>query len=173
MSKAVNPFGELERKSFKDEITRYAAAPQKLELAVEKLSDSKWRWKPNPKKWSIREIVCHLADSEIIGVARMNLIIASGKEPPPLIAYNQDMLAEQSKYNSQDELLAISVFKSIRRHQSAILKSLPNEMFEKLGIHQERGKITLGQMVSHYANHAEAHLQQIDRIKEEFVNFEK
>ncbi len=173
MAKVKNPFGESDARSFKEAIARYAAAPQKLELAVEKLSDSKLRWKPNPKKWSIREILLHLADSEVIAVARMNLIIASGATPPTLVAYDQDTLAERSHYNTQDELLALSLFKALRKHQTAILKSLPDELFEKFGMHEERGKLTLGELVEHCASHAERHLQQIERIKEELGQMER
>jgi uncharacterized damage-inducible protein DinB len=173
MSKVANPFRDAARKSFKDEIARYASAPQKLELALEKLTESKLKWKPNPKKWSIREIVCHLADSDLIGASRMNLIIASSDVPPQLVAYDQDRLAEQIGYNAQNELLAVSAFKSIRKHQSALLKSLPDEQFEKFGIHQERGKMTLGEIIAHYANHAESHLRQIERLKEDLAHYEK
>ena len=173
MAKVKNPFGETEERSFKNEIARYAAAPQKLDFALEKLSDAKLRWKPNPKKWSIREIILHLADSEVIAVARMNLIIASGATPPTLVAYDQDLLAERAQYNSQDELLALSLFKALRKYQTAILKSLPNEMFEKFGMHEERGKLTLADMVSYYADHAETHLKHIERIKEELAHMER
>lgn len=172
MAKVKNPFGETQERSFKNEIARYAAAPQKIEVTLEKLSESKLRWKPNPKKWSIREHLIHLADSEVIAVARMNLIIASGATPPTLVAYDQDMLAERSQYNTQDELLARSLFKALRKHQTAILKSLPDELFEKFGIHEERGKITLAELVAHCADHAEAHLKHIERIKEELAHAE-
>ncbi len=173
MAKVKNPFGESEERSHKEAIARYASAPQKLELALEKLSDAKLRWKPNPKKWSIREILLHLADSEVIAVARMNLIIASGATPPTLVAYDQDILAERSQYNTQDELLALSLFKSLRKHQTAILKSLPDEMFDKFGMHEERGKLTLGELVGHCAAHAETHLKQIERLKEELGQMER
>ncbi len=173
MAKVKNPFGETEDRSFKNEIARYASAPQKLELALEKLSSAKLRWKPNPKKWSIRETLMHLADSEVIAVARMNLIIASGATPPTLVAYDQDKLAERAQYNSQDELLALSLFKALRKHQTAILKSLTDDVFEKFGMHEERGRITLADLVAHYADHAEIHLKHIERIKEELAHMER
>ncbi|MFQ3597654.1 MAG: DinB family protein [Chloroherpetonaceae bacterium] len=173
MAKVKNPFGETEARSFKDEIARYASAPQKLEMALEKLSGAKLRWKPNPKKWSIRETLMHLADSEVIAVARMNLIIASGATPPTLVAYDQDKLAERAQYNSQDELLALSLFKALRKHQTAILKSLTDDVFEKFGMHEERGKVTLADLVAHSADHAETHLKHIERIKEELAHMER
>jgi uncharacterized damage-inducible protein DinB len=173
MAKVKNPFGETEERSFKNEIARYAAAPQKLEFTLEQISGAKLRWKPNPKKWSIREIVLHLADSEVIAVARMNLIIASGATPPTLVAYDQDLLAERAQYNAQDELLALSLFKALRKHQTAILKSLPDSAFEKFGMHEERGKMTLADLVAHCADHAETHLKHIERIREELFRVEQ
>ncbi len=172
MAKVKNPFGETEDRSFKDEIARYASAPQKLEFAVERLSGAKLRWKPNPKKWSIRETLLHLADSEVIAVARMNLIIASGATPPTLVAYDQDKLAERAEYNLQDELLALSLFKALRKHQAAILKTLTDDVFEKFGMHEEHGKMTLADLITHSADHAETHLKHIERIKEELAQME-
>lgn len=173
MSKAKNPFGESDERAFKNDVARYASAPQKLELALEKLSDAKLRWKPNPKKWSIREVVLHLADSEVIAIARMNLVIASGETPPSLAAYDQDLLAERSRYNEQDERLALALFKTLRKHQTALLKSLPDELFQKRGLHQERGELTLAELVANAANHAETHLRQIERLKRELDEMER
>ncbi len=170
MAKVQNPFGEPETvaaTSVKADLERYAKAPAKLELALEKLSESKLRWKPNPKKWSIREIVCHLADSDIVGVARMNLVVASSPEKPPILSgYNQDLLAERFLYNTQDDVEALQFFKYLRRRTTVLLKSLPDEAFEKYGIHDEAGKLTLGALVKRYADHAERHLKQIETLKE-------
>ncbi len=173
MAKVKNPFGETEEQAFKNEIARYASAPQKVEMAIEKLSGAKLRWKPNSKKWSIRETLLHLADSEVIAVAQMNLIIASGATPPTLLAYDQDKLAERVDYNSQDELLALSLFKAIRKHQTAILKSLTRDIFEKFGIHEKHGKMTLTELITYCADHAETHLRHIERIKEELTDMER
>jgi len=178
MATIKNPFepaaseaaGEL---SYKNDIDRYARAPSKIELAIERLPDAKLRWKPNPKKWSIREIVCHLADSEIVGIARMHQIVSASKDAPPtLVAYDQDALAERYTYNSHDEQLAMQVFKTLRKHATALLKSLPREAFEKAGVHPKLGKITLAGWVKLYADHAETHLQQIQKLKEQLQSYE-
>jgi hypothetical protein len=159
--------------SHRNDIERYAKAPSKIELAIERLSDAKLRWKPNPKKWSIREIVCHLADSEIVGIARMHQIISASKDAPPtLVAYDQDALAERYTYNSNDEQLALQVFKTLRKHATTLLKSLPREAFEKAGLHPKLGKLTLAGWVKLYADHAETHLQQIQKLKEQLQSYE-
>jgi hypothetical protein len=181
MAKVKNPFGEPEvspetaqtNPTVKAHIERYMASAAKIEMAVEKLTVSKLKWKMNPKKWSIRETLCHLTDSEIIGAARIYLVIASTPDSPPnLVGYDQDRLIEKLHANSQDELLAIQTFKSIRRHIGAMLKSLPDSEFDKFGLHTERGKLTLADLVKHYADHAESHLKQIERIKEELSGYE-
>lgn len=156
------------------DLERYAKAPSKIELALERLTESKLRWKPNPKKWSIREIVCHLADSEIVGVARMHQIVSSSKDSPPtLIAYDQDALAERYGYNSYDEQQALQLFKILRKHTTALLKALPPDAFEKKGIHPKLGMMSLADLVKLYADHAETHLRQIETLKEQLKGEER
>ncbi len=160
--------------SYKNEIERYAKGPSKIEMAIERLSEAKLKWKPNPKKWSIREIVCHLADSEIVGVARMHQIVSASKDAPPtLVAYDQDALAERYTYNSNDEQTALQVFKTVRKHATALLKSLPSEAFEKTGVHPKLGKMTLTELVKLYADHVETHLKQIEALKEQLQSDER
>lgn len=156
------------------DLERYAKAPNKLELAIERLSESKLKWKPNPKKWSIREIICHLADSEIVGVARMHQIVSSSKDAPPtLVTYNQDALAERYGYNSNDEQLALQLFKTLRKHATLLLKALPPDAFEKTGIHPKHGTLSLADLVKLYADHAETHLRQIETLKEQLKGEER
>lgn len=160
--------------SYKNEIERYAKGPSKIEMAIERLSEAKLKWKPNPKKWSIREIVCHLADSDIVGIARLHQIVSSSKDAPPtLVGYDQDTLAERYAYNSNDEQAALHVFKTLRKHATALLKSLPSEAFEKAGLHPKFGKITLAELVKLYADHVETHLKQIERLKEQAESYER
>jgi uncharacterized damage-inducible protein DinB len=151
----------------------YSRTPAKIELAVSGLSESKLRWKPNPKKWSIREIVCHLADAEIVGVSRMLLVIAaSGSTSPALVPYDQDVLAERSNYNTADELLALQTFKVVRKTTTAKLRSLPTAAFEKIGHHPERGTMTLAMLLELYTTHGEKHLKQIETLKEQLLTAE-
>jgi uncharacterized damage-inducible protein DinB len=181
MAKVKNPFGDSESAAgatfsttISSDLERYAAAPKKIELALEKLTESKLKWKPNPKQWSIREIVCHLADSEMIGVSRLYLVISSSAATPPVLqGYDQDALTERLHTNTYDELQALQAFKYIRKHVSTLLKNLSPVDFEKFGNHTERGKMTLADLLKLYANHAETHLKQIERIKEELNAGEK
>ncbi|MDX2127645.1 MAG: DinB family protein [Chloroherpetonaceae bacterium] len=149
------------------EIERYSKGYQRLNEAIGTISGGKLNWKPNPKKWSIREIALHLVDSEIIGIARMNLVIATSESnPPALLAYDQDQLSILAAYHSMDEMLALQTFRDLRKHQTALLKNLPKEVFEKFGIHSEVGKLTLLDLVKRYASHVETHIKQIEGLKQ-------
>ncbi|MBC8044313.1 MAG: DinB family protein [Rhizobacter sp.] len=157
--------------SLSELIDTYSRTPGKLEFAVDGLSESKVKWKPNPKKWSIREILCHLADSETVALSRIHLIVASSPDAQPvLVAYDQDELVSRYAYNAQDELTALQTFKYLRKHAAALLKSLPESAFQKTGNHTERGKISIMDLLELYTKHGETHLRQIEEIKELLKN---
>lgn len=160
--------------NLKEILDTYSRAAGRIEFALDRLSESKVKWKPNPKKWSIREILCHLADSEIVFVARMQVIIASdAKTPPVLAAYDQDTLAERHSYNALDEQTAFQTFKYLRRYFSLQLKALPETAFEKFGMHEVRGKQTLRDILEYAVSHGETHLRQIEALKEQLQEQER
>jgi len=66
-----------------------AAAPRKLERLLKGVSAAKLRKRPAPNKWSIAEIICHLADSELVGAVRMRLIL--GAPGTPITPFDQDV----------------------------------------------------------------------------------
>lgn len=157
--------------SLSELIDTYSCTAGKLELAVDGLSESKVKWKPNPKKWSIREILCHLADSETVALSRIHLIVASSPEAPPvLVAYEQDELATRYAYNAQDELTALQTFKYQRKRATELFKSLPESTFQKTGNHTEQGKMSIMDLLELYTKHGETHLRQIEEIRELLKN---
>lgn len=162
-------FGGSKKSGAKPLIDAYTKFPGKLELAVEKLSDSKLKWKPNPKQFSIREMICHLVDMESVAVANMNVMIASEEQhPPTLMEFDAMTLAQRSSYNSQDEQLAMLSLKYSRRYMTEILKSLPETLFEKSGTDSKGKRLTLSDVLSEHNKHADKHLKDIERLKEEF-----
>jgi len=121
---------------------------------------------PVPGTWSIQQIVLHLMDSDLIAADRMKRVIA--EEEPQLIGYDETAFSRNLHYEKLDAQAACQVFALNRQLTAVILRNLPDEAFGRAGIHNEAGRLTLGQLVQTYVNHLEHHLRFI-RQKREMV----
>ncbi|HLJ50919.1 MAG TPA: DinB family protein [Bryobacteraceae bacterium] len=124
---------------------------------------------PKPGAWSIRQIVAHLSDSEIVATMRMRRIIAEDR--PKLEAYDQNAWATGLDYASRKTSQTLETFRRIRAENYELLKDLPVDAFERIGVHSERGPISLLQVVQDVAEHAENHAQQLRNRRGEYKLF--
>ncbi len=138
-----------------------ATAP-KLKKLIQGLTTKQLRWEPEPGKWSIAEILAHLADAEIVGSWRMRLII--GASGTTIQAFDQDVWASALQYGKRDAKHSLDVFRVLRENNLAMLKALPKESWENYGMHQERGKETISHLVRMFAGHDTNHVHQIEGI---------
>jgi len=120
-------------------------------------------------KWSVRIIVCHLADSEIAAAMRVRQIIA--EDNPTLQAWNQDLWADRLSYGKRKISDALETFRRVRADNYELLKDLPEDAFSRFGSHTERGKITLLELVHLIAQHPEGHVRQIHAVRESYKVF--
>jgi hypothetical protein len=117
---------------------------------------------PGPKRWSIAQIVGHLADSEIVFAYRVRMILsASGVA---IQAFNQDAWSRSQHAESSDAHRSLALFRAIRESMLPLLGGLNAEELERYGMHAERGKETLRHMISLYAGHDRNHVAQIERL---------
>ena len=121
-------------------------------------------FQPEPGKWSIRQIVCHLLDSELVGAFRMRAVIA--EDNPRMGAYDQEAWAANLDYHHRKFSQALESFRRIRAENYELLKGLPESAFARQGVHEERGPLTLLDLVRIYAEHAENHAQQISATRD-------
>jgi hypothetical protein len=121
---------------------------------------------PEPGKWSMRQIVAHLADSEMVAGARLRRIIA--EDSPRLEAYDQNAWATNLDYGRRKTSQALETFRRIRGENYELLKDLPAPVFEREGVHSERGQMSLKQLLQLMAEHAENHATQLRTRRAEF-----
>jgi hypothetical protein len=145
-----------------DPLTLMAAAPKKLEGMLKGVSAAKMRRKPAPGKWSIAEIVVHLADVEIVVGYRIRLIL--GNPGGPIQAFDQDAWAEKMEYQRRDVRKSLEMYRSLRQANMALLKSLKPAQWQQYGMHSERGQENIETIVRMFAGHDVNHREQVKRI---------
>lgn len=146
----------------KQPLTVQAATPKKLERLIKGVPTSTLRKRPAPDRWSVSEILAHLADAEIVGSFRMRLIL--GAPGTPIMAFDQDAWVISGHYNKRDPRKSLEHFCAVREANLALLKSLTPEQWKHYGMHSERGQETIEHIVRMFAGHDINHLHQIERL---------
>jgi hypothetical protein len=139
-----------------------AASAKKLQRLLKGVPAAKLRKRPAPDKWSVAEIIAHLADSEIVTSFRLRQILGTPGTPIP--AYDQDAWAKACRYEKRDARKSLETFRVLREANLALLKSLKPEQWQHHGMHSERGAETIERLVTLIAGHDLNHTQQIERI---------
>lgn len=152
-------YGYIEKQ---DPLKLQAAAPRKLERLLKGVPASKLRKRPAPGKWSIAEIVAHIADAELVGGFRIRFIL--GSPGAPIQAFDQDVWVTALHYDKRDVRKAFEQYRALRGANLALLKTLTPEQLKQHGLHSERGPETVETIVAMFAGHDINHIQQIERI---------
>ena len=145
-----------------DALKIQSATAGKLKKLIHGLTPKQLKWQPGPGKWSIAEILAHLADAEIAGSWRMRLSVsASGTALAP---FDQDSWATEFQYQKRDAKKSLETFRVLRENNLTMLKMLPRESWERYGMHQERGRETVTRIVQMFAGHDRNHVLQVEQI---------
>jgi hypothetical protein len=120
--------------------------------------------RPAPGKWSPKEIVHHLADSEMTAAVRARLLVAV--DNPTIMGFDQDEFARRLHYDRPMEA-SLETFKAVRRSTAELLECLSEAEWQREGTHSEHGRYTLERWLEIYAQHAHTHAAQINIAKGE------
>jgi uncharacterized damage-inducible protein DinB len=134
-----------------------------LRRAVAGLSESQLSAPEAPGKWSIRQVVRHLADSEIVWGWRLRLVIAQDR--PAITGYDQDAWAGRLRYELASVDDALDEFSALRRTHLRIVAAAAEADLARVGVHAERGEESVAHMIRMQAGHDRLHLRQVDRIR--------
>ena len=135
---------------------------KKIERLIKGVPKKKLMTRPEPTKWSVAEIIAHLADTELVGGFRMRLIL--GENGVAIQAFDQDVWAGKFEYRKRDPQQSLAAFRALRENNLALIKSIPKAMWDNYGMHSERGKESVTRVVHMFAGHDLNHLAQIERI---------
>ncbi len=145
-----------------DPLKVQAGTAKKLERLIKGVPASRLRKRPAPEKWSVGEILAHLADSEIVVGWRLRQIL--GAPGTPIQAYDQDSWAAAGHYGKRDPRKSAEQFRVVREANLGLLKSLAPEQWKHHGMHAERGEETVERIVQMMAGHDINHTKQVERI---------
>ncbi len=144
----------------RDPLAVIASTRGALESLVSSMSPERTSRAPAPGKWSVREILCHLADTELTFAFRLRQTLA---EPHHVIQpIDQEKWAEM--YRAYDAAGALALFSSARQWNLALIRVAPRDAFTKPVTHPERGELTFQILVETMAGHDINHLGQIETI---------
>ena len=146
-----------------DPIGVMAETPDRIRKLLRGLSERQVRTRPAPGKWCILEIVAHLADGEVILGSRYRFVAAHDR--PPLLCSDQDAFAERLGPLNAKAVDLADDFAMARAVNLGLLERLPEEAWERVGLHSERGEESIRDMVAYYAGHDRHHLSQIETIR--------
>jgi hypothetical protein len=139
------------------------ATTGEMRARIEGLSPMQLGHPELPGKWSILQVIQHLADSELVWSYRIRMVLAQDR--PRLAGYDQDLWADKLRYSESTAGQSLTVFDVLRSANIEILDRISEDEFGRVGIHEERGEESLGFMIRLYAGHDILHMKQIDRIK--------
>jgi len=148
-----------------DAIKVQRATAGKLKKSISGLSPSQLKWRQEPTKWSIAEIIAHLADAEIVASWRMRSVI--GENGITIQPFDQDQWASVFNYRDRDARRSLAVFSALRENNLAMLKEIAPETWDNYGMHLERGKESIAHLARMFAGHDSNHVLQIERIVKE------
>ena len=155
---STNPLKEnLMSKQYKAYWTGVAA----VEKTLSGLSNKELDYRPAPEKWSIREIVAHLLDTEIAVYTRLRSILAD--DVPFLVNNNEANWARVLRYDKSDIRKNMALFTTMRKLNYGLIASLDDKELDKAGLHSTRGFRSIRQIVETYIVHVEKHAGQIKR----------
>ncbi len=145
-----------------DPIKIQSATPKKLARLIKGVPTARLRKRPAPEKWSIAEILAHLADVEIVIGWRLRSIL--GDPGTAVQPYDQTSWVIAGHYEKRDPRESIELQRVVREANLLLLKTLSPEQWKHFGQHAERGRESIEHIVRMVAGHDINHILQIERI---------
>jgi len=146
----------------KDPIAMQREAIQALKDLIAGLSETQLHQKPALDKWSVTEIVAHMAEDELTSTWRYRQMIEY--DNPSLPGFNQDLWSRLGDYSRWSTQEALEMFRLLREANLRMFARLTPEQWKRSGVHAERGQMTVESLCRYMAAHDRNHIEQIRRI---------
>jgi hypothetical protein len=141
-------------------IDQYAAGPKLLRDKTAGMTREQALARPVAGKWSTLEVVCHLADFEIVYADRLKRVIAENE--PTMFGGDPDVFASKLSYHDRDLAEELAMIESIRNSTARILRKLSEADFARVGKHSEAGPLSLATLLERVTGHLPHHAKFIE-----------
>ena len=150
----------MNREERNEKIELYGRGFEMLTETLRDIPYEMWKFKPEPKEWSVHEVLIHLADSESNAALRARKLIV---EPGGvLMGYDQALWADELNYHDHSYEDALEVLRLVRKTTYELLKKQPDEVFEHSVKHPEYDELyTFEKWLDIYSAHIPGHIEQI------------
>lgn len=150
----------MNREELDEKIELYGRGYDLLIETLKEIPQEMWRFKPEPKEWSVHEVLVHLADSESNAALRARKLIV---EPGgTLMGYDQDKWAIELDYHDQSYEDALETVRLVRKTTYELLKKQRDEVFDHFVKHPEYDEpYTFQKWLDIYSAHIPGHIEQI------------
>ncbi len=138
-------------------VESYLAGPGELREAVSDLSREQLIARPIPGKWSVLEVVCHLADTDANIAHRVKRVLS--EERPQFERVQPDLMLAALAYHGRDVDEELAIFDFTRRQMGRILNASPSNAWERTVVVGDRGSKTVAQMLNGAVEHLRHHLR--------------
>jgi hypothetical protein len=146
----------------KDHVKVLRSTVRALKILLKGGTAAKIKKRPAPGRWSVAEILAHVAESELVFGYRLRMVLMSGGIT--IQAFDQNAWQRNAGYLNNNPKKAFNLFETLRENNIALLQSISPEQWDQHGMHEERGKETVRRMVEMFAGHDINHLRQIENI---------
>jgi uncharacterized damage-inducible protein DinB len=145
-----------------DPIVMQREAPRTLASLIDNVPEADLARQPAPGKWSVTEILAHLAEDELSSSWRYRQMIE--RDGLDLPGFDQDMWAQIGDYASWNPADALTMFRLLREANLRMFEHLTPRQWESHGVHSERGEMTVRELCTHMAGHDINHIEQVRKI---------
>ncbi|MGH2403974.1 MAG: DinB family protein [bacterium] len=147
-----------------DPVAAMRAFPAALRRVIATLSARERAFRPRAGEWSPRELVAHLADTEIAFGWRLRMVLAHDR--PTLAPFDENALATALNHSSYKPKPTLELFSVLRRANCDLLKAATPGQWKRMGRHPDRGETTVRQLADHRAHHDLNHLAKLrDKLR--------
>lgn len=161
MTKSTIPAEYLAALGGEDPLVIQKQAPARLKKLLRGRSERELALRPGRNKWSVKEVIGHLADHEVVYGCRLRFVAALDR--PVLTGYDQDLFVTRLGLERATTKALFQSYESVRKANNEFVRRLDASAFDRIGLHAERGEESLRTIVTRNAGHDRLHEAQIVR----------
>jgi hypothetical protein len=143
-------------------VQRFRGGVEAVKTAVSELQDAEAEATEGPGEWSVRQIVHHLADTELMRGARMFALLVEDR--PELVEFDEEAYKRRLHYE-RDIASSLALFCALRQSLASLLDRLTEEEWSRVGVHSELGSYGVETVVERGVAHALEHADQVRRAR--------